>query len=78
MPKTLHPKVRTELLEKGLVMLETFSYCREQYHRADIGLSVEQNLVREMLNDIALATALEELDEQLKQKQIEAAKEDTA
>ena len=65
MRNLMDTKTRDRLLERGMAILETLKYCREQSDRPLLGSTLENELVAPMLLDLALATSLAEIDEDL-------------
>ena len=54
---------RKELLLRGAVALETLAFCREQTSHPRLGFLVEKAIVDTMLDDLAMCTRLDEIDE---------------
>ena len=65
MSKPIDATKRAAILQRGMATLETLTYCREMTNRPMLGMEAERVLVGEMLNDLALATALDEIDQEL-------------
>jgi hypothetical protein len=52
-------------LERGNAVLETLKYCREKSGMEHLGLEAERAIVEPILRDTALASSLDEIDEEL-------------
>jgi len=59
---TINASNRREQLTKGMAMLETLAFCREQANRPELGRASEKAVVDAMLVDLAMCTRLDELN----------------